>query len=162
MFLFHKQKRLKSEEPSECQIDLFGKLFTIKVINEMEATMDAPDGLVAQMIKKLHEFSSAIDNAIEEYINDNYFNIIKEYYLHLCYPSHKTQEYKEHLDLTHDYENNLCNHKDILIKNIRPIYYSVTATDSSYLFLYINDSDGCGVDVVLFPNLEIHKHDEIE
>lgn len=159
MFLFHRQKKPEAKEPSECQINLFGQCFTIKILNEMEDTMSVPDDLVSEMIKKLFDYSSVIEQSIEEYVKDNYFQIIEEYYLPLSYPSRRTSEYEEHISLVSDYENQLCNHKDILIKNLRPVYYSITSTDSSYLFLYVHDWEGHGVDIDLFPKIVIHKHE---
>lgn len=58
-----------------------------------------------------------------------------------------------------DLKNNTRLHTDIIIKNIRPIYFSITSEDTSYLFVYINYADEIGIDIELNTQIIIREHE---
>ena len=163
MFGFKKHgKENNLSHHSDSQVlSFFGVQHCVKIVNEIEESEECPKEVVEKLIMLLSE-TAAIEQAIKTYVNEHYYQIIEDYYLDLCYPSKESQEYKEHIALVNDFEYNTINHEEILIKNIKPIYYAIVSPAKAYLFLYLNDSDEYGIDVNLLPQISIRKHDEIE
>lgn len=163
MGLFDKLKKKtennKRDVPTECRIKLFGETFEIKILNEIDKDTHISIELTKDMLQLLWEKNEEIQECIRKYVLDNYRSILENYYLCLSYPSTKSDEYNQFLLLRNDYENDKKDNIDIVLKNIKPIYYSITEDNQSYLFLYMNDSDGYGIDVILLPHLSVQIHD---
>lgn len=104
-----------------------------------------------------------IESKIKEYAADNYFELIKEYYVDITFGNSTFgREYKERFCIIKDYEKKEKRAIDIVLKNIKPIYFSIGENSSSQLFFLFNSVDGHGFDVVITPNLIIVPHDELE
>ena len=165
MFLFGKKEAnsfnsLPFNSLPDYKIVMFGRQFKIKVDTEIEEPMDIPPDFTSQMFNMLISRMNEVESSIKMYVLSNYREIIENYYLYVSYPSKRSAEYKEHLSVINDYENNTKNHIDIILKNIQPICFSISNKEPSYLFLYVNDVDEFGIDVDLLPQIVFHKHDE--
>lgn len=160
MSLFNKKSKDKNNACSKCDFSLFGKSSQIEVLCEIEASIDIHPDCVRHNLDDFINRNEEIEHSIRKYIVDNYRMIIEDYYLCLSYPSKKSKEYSDYLLLLDDYNNTTANHLDIILKNIKPVYFSVIDVSRSYLFLYINASDEYGIDVEIYPHkVAIHMHE---
>ncbi len=157
--MFFRKNKNKCNIPKTCKIKLFNKTYTISVIIEGNVVDDDCMNLYKHFITVTEQ----IETKIKEYVEKNYFKLLKDYYVDFSddYPL-LSQERKEHMSVIKDYENKEKEAIDIVLKNIRPTYFSVLEKEKSYLFFFLNDIDEDGFDVVINPNFLVVPHDEFE
>ena len=157
MSLFRRKEKAK-KLPSETTVTLGGETHRIKLLMEWEEDSPVAEEKFADMVAYFEKHGEEVEAALAQYVRDHYEQILEFFYLCLRYPSKKSREYQDFLLLKEDYDNKRMEHADIVIRNICPVYYSVTGPNSSYLFLYFNDADGHGFDLHILPEMKGELH----
>lgn len=157
--MFGRKNKNKCSVPKECKIKIFNKTYTISIIIEGDVIDD--DCMNAyEYFVEMHE---QVEAKIKEYVENNYFDLIKEYYVDISFGnSTLSREYKDYSCIIKDYENKEKKAIDIVLKNIKPVYFSIGENGISLLFFLFNSVDGHGFDIVITPNFIIVPHDELE
>lgn len=155
--IFKRKNRDKQIIPEKCTITFFGGNYPISVIIEG----DVSDDDCIDYYNRFINMHGQIELTIKEYVEKNYFELIKEYYTDITFSNTTSgKNYEAYSAIRKDYENNKRNATDIFLKNIRPIYYSILENGRSILFILFNDADGHGMDLVITPELKVISHDE--
>ncbi|MCH5208608.1 MAG: hypothetical protein J1F04_06960 [Oscillospiraceae bacterium] len=165
MFLFSKsndKKKYKRRYPSVCTIELFGVKYKIQ-FSAVEATDDTSYDII---MNEYNYFMSAqvqeqIQAVLKKYIEENYFDIIEFHYIGIDIasipPSRK--ERSEYSAVLKDYEDGSKNAMEIVLKNLKPVNFSVYGRNESYLSLYVNDADEYGLNVTVTPKMKVFYPD---
>lgn len=157
--MFRRKNKIDVRVPNECKIKMFDKTYSIKILIEGDVTDD--DCL--NIYKHFISINEQIESKIKEYVESNYFELIKDYYIDVTFANFPfSKERKEHSQFVRDYETKEKKSIENVIKNIEPIYFSILDGGKSALFFLFNSADSHGFDVVITSSLDIIPHDELE
>lgn len=157
--MFRRKNKNKCSVPKECKIKIFNKTYTISIIIEGDVT----DQDCMNAYEYFLEINEKVESIIKEYVENNYFELIREYYVDISSGNPSwSREHKDYFCIIKDYENKEKKAIDIVLKNIKPVYFSIGDKGSSLLFFLFNSIDGHGFDIVITPNFIIVPHDEFE
>lgn len=156
---FKKSKENRKFDTQKLELSFWGVKYYVDLIVETEENDNLAKEDIEEQCRLLISRINEVEKKLAEYVENNYYNIITEFYLSV---SSKTISKSEAIDfrlVMDDLKNNTMDAKGIILKNIRPIYFSVVDNARSYLFVYLSYADEYGLDIIFNPEIVIHEHD---
>ncbi len=159
MFYFKKNKGKRKYDSKKIKINFFGVEHYVDFVIEIEENNNLNQENIEEQCRWLIERVDEIEAKVVEYVENNYYDIIDEFYASIDSKTISNKEYLDFKFIMSDLKNNTMDAKDIILRNIKPIYFSIINDMRSYLFVYLSHTDEYGLDIVFNPEIIIHGHD---
>lgn len=161
MLYFKKNKGKRKCDSKKIKIIFFEVEHCIDFLIETEENNNLNKENIEEQCRFLTERVYEIEAKVVEYVENNYYNIIDAFYASIDPKTISKKELSDFRLIMSDLKNNTMDAKDIILKNIKPIYFSIIDDMQSYLFVYLCHTDEYGLDIVFNPEIIIHGHDGI-
>lgn len=159
MFYFKKNKSKRECDSKKIKIIFFGVEHYVDFVIETEENNNLNKENIEEQRRLLTERVDEIEAKVVEYVENNYYDIIDKFYASIDPKTISKKESSDFRFIMSDLKNNTMGAKDIILRNIKPIYFSIINDMRSYLFVYLCYTDGYGLDIVFNPEIIIHGHD---
>ncbi len=156
---FKKYKSKHKCDFGKLKLFFFGVEHYVDFVIETEEDNNLNKEDIDEQCRLLTERIDEVEAKLVEYVESNYYNIIIEFYASIDPKTISKKESSDFRLVMNDLKNNTMSATDIILKNIKPIYFSIVDNTHSYLFVYLGYTDGYGLDIVFNPEIIIHGHD---